>query len=439
MKTRFLILYAFLFFVAVTTFTSNSDAMRMIWPMEQMVERSDVIVVGMVESTWLDVRPFEDYKIVNTATIRVDEWLKNKQDSDKLEIRYYGDWSQKIENLLGIHRGDTPVHSYSPGERVLVLASYEKPTKVMGEGYYPFYEGKHVIQDKVAVSQIGEQVQLDVLREFITSTLGAESPTLKEKSESDKQISKESSPPIRFCAYIGFEKYPDNLFAEFLDNPYNKDVTFLNFTDSDLKQIPEFHEMMLEASQLEYPLNDRVRFTVSPEEYNAITNHLEQRTYSEFNKKGETLLHQIGKNDLDGNYRFPQILMNGKLYGVNGLKSSQVFSDRDVHVSIEYNGTIEEAKKRLVEDTNPNRANLIFFEITTSDRKSLGVVLDAIDKIQKSKDKIRMSEDVGGKIQHKVQDFFVEQNNIQFDDDNSKHTRYFLLNGTLYETSFVIC
>ena len=439
MKTRFLILSAFLFLVAVTVFTSNSDAMRIIRTMDQMVERSDVIAVGIVESTWLDVRPFGDYKIVNTATIRVDEWIKNKQDSDKLEIRYYGEWSQKIENLLGIHRSDTPVHNYSPGEKVLVLALYEKPSMVMGEGYYPFYEGKHVIQEKVAVSQIGEQVQLDVLREFIANTLDEESPTLKEKSESDKQMPKESSPPIRFCAYIGFEKYPGNLFAEFLDNSYNKDATFLNFTDSDLKQIPEFHEMILEANQFDYPLNDRVRFTISPEEHSLMMNHLKQRTYSEFNKKGETLLHQIGKNDIDGNYRFPQILMDGKLYGANGLKSGQVFSDRDVHLNIEYHGTIEEAKKRLVEDINPNRANLIYFEISESDRKPLGVVLGAIDKIQKSKDKIRMSEDVGGKIQNKVQDFFVEQNNMQFNNDNSKHTRYFLLNGTLYETSFVIC
>ena len=35
--------------------------------------------------------------------------------------------------------------------------------------------------------------------------------------------------------------------------------------------------------------------------------------------------------------------------------------------------------------------------------------------------------------------FVVNQNNIQFSNDDSKHTRYFLLNGILYETSFVIC
>lgn len=254
----------------------------------------------------------------------------------------------------------------------------------------------------------------------------------------DLAVKTSESTDMPLCAYIGFEKYPENLFAEFLQNPYNQDVTFLNFTDNDLKQIPEFYDLMLESNQIEYPLNDRVRFTVSPEEHNVIKNHLEQREYSEFNKNGETLLNQIGTRDIDGNYRAPQILMNGNLYGAHGL-NAQVFSDRDVSMNIEYNGTLEDAKKRLVENTNPNRANLIYFEINEEDEIPLASILDAISDIHKSKDKIRMSEDVGGKIQDKTQDFFLEQNNMQFDNDKSEHTRYFILNDTLYETSFVIC
>ena len=210
----------------------------------------------------------------------------------------------------------------------------------------------------------------------------------------------------------------------------------MNFTDNDLKQIPEFYELVLESAQTVYPLNDRVRFTVSPEEYNVIKSHLEKRNYFEFNRHGETMLHQ--NEDGDKNYRTPRILMDDKLFSVNGL-NAQVFSDRDVNMNIQYSGTLEDMKKRFIENTNPNKANLIYFEIEDDDKISLAKVLDAISLIEKSKDKIRNSEDLGGKIQDKTQDFFLKQNNIQFDNDKSKHTRYFILNDTLYETSFAIC
>ena len=250
-------------------------------------------------------------------------------------------------------------------------------------------------------------------------------------------VESNTAPIEHLCAYIGFEKYPDNLFAEFLENPYNKDVTFLNFTDSDLKQIPEFYELVLEANQLDYPLNDRVRFAVSPEEHSVIKDHLEKREYSEFNKNGETVLHKNEEKDI-GNYRTPRILMDGKLYSINGL-NSQVFSDRAVNMNIQYSGTLEEVKQRLVENTNPNAANLVYVEINKDENVPFAPLIEAINQIHKSKDKIRMSEDVRGKVQDKVEVFFAEQNNMQFNGDKTKHTRYFILNEILYETSFVIC
>ena len=242
-----------------------------------------------------------------------------------------------------------------------------------------------------------------------------------------------------FCAHIGFDKYPDNLFAEFLENPYTSDVTFLNFTDNDLKQIPEFYELILESNQIDYPLNDYVRFTVSSDEHNMIINYLEQRTYSEFNKNEETLFHQIGTRNIDGHYRIPQILIDDKLYRTNGLKSNQVFSDGDVHMNIEYNGTLEDAKQGLIKNTNPNRANLIYFEVTEDDKMVLTLILDAINQIQQSKDRIHMSEDVGSIIQNQSQDFFIEQNKMQFNNNSTKYTKFFILNETMYETSFTIC
>ena len=438
MKNRFLILSLLIFFVALTTFASNSNAMRAIWTLDKMIEKSDVIIIGTVEGTWFDVRPFEDYKIVNTATIRVDEWLKNKQDSDKLEIRYYGDWSQKIENLLGIHRFDTPVHTYKQGEKVLIFASYEKPTMVMGEGHYPFYEGKYVIQDKIGTSQTGEQIQLDVLRKSITDMFEVESSTTKE-FESDKKISKEESLPVRLCAYIGFEKYPDNLFTEFLERPYNRDVTFLNFTDSDLKQVPEFYELILQSNQIEYPLNKRAHFVMTSEEILELRPYLEQRSYFEFNHAGQTSLVQNASKDTDGNYRYPEILIGENLYDINGIRFSPIISGQNHTLNVSLEGNLQEIKDSFIERNNPKNPNVIYFEINENDRKPLAVVLDAIEKVQKSKDKIRMSEDVGGKIQDKIQDFFAEQNRKQFNGDDTKHTRYFILNDILYETSFVIC
>ena len=262
----------------------------------------------------------------------------------------------------------------------------------------------------------------------------------KNDDDNDLSVKKLDEQPVEhFCANIGFDKYPDNLFAEFLENPYTQDVTFLNFTDDDLKQIPEFYELILESHQIDYPLNDHVRFTVSPDEHNMIINYLEQRTYSEFNKNGETLLHQIGTRDIDGHYRIPQILIDDKLYRTNGLKSNQVFSDRDVHMNIEYSGTLEDAKQRLLKNTNPNRANLIYFEVTEDDKMTLALIFDAINQIQKSKDKIHMSEDVGSVIQNQSQDFFIEQNKIQFNSNSTNYTKFFILNETMYETSFTVC
>ena len=216
MKSGILILFVFAGFALLTFSVPNSDAMRMIWGLDQMIERSDVIVIGTVENTWVDVRPFEDHKIVDTATVKVDEWLKNKKDSDILEIRYYGDWSQKIENLLGIHRSDTPVHNYKPGEKVLVLASYEKPTMVMGEGHYPFYEGKHVILDETVRSQNGEQMKLDTLRQKINNTLTNKSNETSLSEDSDSiPVKVVGSTAYQICSDLALECDHENMTTSY--------------------------------------------------------------------------------------------------------------------------------------------------------------------------------------------------------------------------------
>jgi len=243
---------------------------------------------------------------------------------------------------------------------------------------------------------------------------------------------------IPMCAHIGFDKYPQNLFDEFLDSPYNQDITFLNFTDSDLKKVPLFYVLIQAANQMDYPSNDRVSFPVSYDEFFEISDYLQQRTYFEVKHNGEVLTDQTGTRDMDGHYRIPLILIDDKLYGINGL-SGQVSSDRDEILNVSYESTLEESQKNLFEDDNPNRANLIYFELNEKDIEHLKLVKDVIDKMYASDDKIHKSLDVGDMEQNVVQDFFKSENQKQFNGDESKHTRYFILNNTMYEANFTIC
>ena len=146
---------------------SDIEALYVTGSLEQIVEKSDVIVIGTIQNTWVDVRPFHEYGIVDTAKVNVEEWFKNGKDSDTLEFRYYGYWAQTIENTMGLYRMDMPIHSYESGQKVLLHLSYENPTMVMGEGYYPFYEGTFIIKDDVAWSHTGEQIKLTDLYHVI--------------------------------------------------------------------------------------------------------------------------------------------------------------------------------------------------------------------------------------------------------------------------------
>lgn len=266
-------------------------------------------------------------------------------------------------------------------------------------------------------------------------------PTNAEQDKTDETVSSTSTvkenQSVWMCAYIGFDKYPPNLFDEFLENPYNKDVTFLNFTHNDLKQVPEFYDLILEAEQMNYPLNDRVRFDVSTEEVLKLKEYWEQRPYDRFIHSGETLTNQTRNTDVP--YKHPDILIDGNLYGINGLNYSPVVAGETETLNVQLAGSLEEVKNSFIERNNPNNPGIYYFEINEEDKVHLGVVLAAINQIQKSKDKIHISEDVGSSIQDKTQDFFMEQNVIQFNNNGTKYTQYFILDDILYKTSFVIC
>jgi len=125
------------------------------------------------------------------------------------------------------------------------------------------------------------------------------------------------------------------------------------------------------------------------------------------------------------------------LYEINELNFSPIVAGQTETLNIHLEGTLDEMKDWFIEQNNPNNPGIYYYEINESDRIPLASILDAVEQIHKSQDKIRLSEDVGGKIQDKTMDFFLEQNMIQFDNDESKHTKYFVLNGTMYELSFV--
>ena len=199
----------------------------------------------------------------------------------------------------------------------------------------------------------------------------------------------------------------------------------MNFTDSDLEKIPLFYVLIQAANQLDYPSNDRVSFPVSYDEFFEIKDYLKQRTYFEIKRNGDVTENQIETSDIYGNYRIPQILIDDKLYRVNGF-SGQVFSDRDEILGVSYEWTIEEAKKNFFADDNPNRANIIYFEWNEKDTQNLKSVKDAIDKLYSSDDKIHKSLDVGDVEQNMVQDFFNLENLKQFNGTESKYTQLIL-------------
>lgn len=169
MKTKLLII--FVVCLSLLALIPSIDALREVLTVEEMTKRSDAIAIGTVESTWIDVRPFDEYIIVDTAKVKVDEWLKNNKNSDTLEIRYYGYWAKTIDDLRGKFIFDNPLFTFESGQKVLLILDHEENTAVMGGGYYPLFEGSFVINDDVAISQAGKQTTLQQIYNIVNSNL----------------------------------------------------------------------------------------------------------------------------------------------------------------------------------------------------------------------------------------------------------------------------
>ena len=169
MKTRFLIM--FVVCLLSLALIPDSKAEREILTVDELSKKSDAIAIGIIESTWIDIRLFDDYPIVDTAKIKVDDWFKNDKNSDILEIRYYGYWAKTIDDLRGKFIWDNPHFNFESGQKVLLILDHEENTSVMGGGYYPLFEGSFVIDGDDVISHSGKQTTLRQLYNTINSNL----------------------------------------------------------------------------------------------------------------------------------------------------------------------------------------------------------------------------------------------------------------------------
>ena len=167
MKTRILIAVA-IFSIIGTPQVNATEVM--LWPPDELTKRSYVIAIGTITGTWFDFRPFGDTKVVDTANLKISEVLKGDVDSDRLNIRFYGDAGKAFDNLFGLHRGHIGV-DFQSGETVLVFLGHEDSTMVMGEGYYSYPNGKYVIKDQKVFSDYADPDTLTGLKNIIQYAL----------------------------------------------------------------------------------------------------------------------------------------------------------------------------------------------------------------------------------------------------------------------------
>ena len=86
----------------------------------------------------------------------------------------------------------------------------------------------------------------------------------------------------------------------------------------------------------------------------------------------------------------------------------------------------------------PSNKNVNFLYLTYSDLKKIPVFYVLIQDA-KDHNKIFKSLDVGSGIHNGVQDFFTSENQKQLTEDESNHTKYFILNNTLYRNGSYSC
>lgn len=123
MSSRFLIIIVSVGFLSLFAFIPDSDASRAIMSLEEMAERSDAIAIGTIQSTWIDMRPFDDRIIVDTAKVKVDKWLKNDKNENELDFcceklkKYVSSvnaWSGKIGTFCIVEKDMLITIDYCP-------------------------------------------------------------------------------------------------------------------------------------------------------------------------------------------------------------------------------------------------------------------------------------------------------------------------------------
>lgn len=346
-----------------------------------------------------------------------------------MEVRYYGYWAKTIDDLRWWHISDNTTHRYESGQKVLLHLFYEKPTMVMGEGYYPSYEGGFIIQDQTATSQDGTQIKLDVLYKTIHNNL--------EKNSDDLAGTESENKPMGFCAYVGAKKISQHDWEQLQSTPNHEKPKVLNFTDKDLKNAPSLKQVVDDLHAKEFPPNDRVYALLTEDEIRETQNFLYEKSISKYHDPRETYVdpYYQDSKQLDS-FKAPRIVVNGNLYNINGLGSMPI-TPKDNTINIEWEGTLKDNAHRFTEEKREENPSRRYVELSANELDAIPQIKEIIEQIGTWESSIRKANDVGSTIQKNVIDFMKEQSLKQLGEGNE--TSYFFYNGNYYKTEFVIC
>lgn len=115
---------------------------------EYGTEIADVIARGTISDVRTESTGDPDHPFVAIATLQVEEYLKNPQESTTIEVRDYGQgvYDHPKHGKVEVIADDSS--DFKAGEKVLLFLDYDEGN-VLGDGYYVIgaFQGKYSIKD----------------------------------------------------------------------------------------------------------------------------------------------------------------------------------------------------------------------------------------------------------------------------------------------------
>lgn len=109
---------------------------------------ADIIAKGIVSDVRTESTGDPDHPFVAIATLQVEEYLKNPQESTTIEVRDFGEgvYDHPKHGKVEVTADDSS--DFKAGEKVLLFLDYDQGN-VLGDGYYVIgaFQGKYSIQD----------------------------------------------------------------------------------------------------------------------------------------------------------------------------------------------------------------------------------------------------------------------------------------------------